>query len=62
MVSVMNVLGKDVSTALNVLGTLSGVKRSLSEVEVDVSKLSPGIYFLQLKTATASYMKKFVKQ
>ena len=53
-VSIMNVLGMDVSTPLN-------VRWSLSEVEVDVSQLPAGMYFLQFKTESGSVVKKFVK-
>ncbi|MES1181919.1 MAG: T9SS type A sorting domain-containing protein [Flavobacterium sp.] len=30
--------------------------------EIDISNLSPGIYFLQLQTETGSVVKKFVKE
>ena len=54
-ISIKNALGQDVSTPLN-------VRRPLSEVEVDVSNLAAGIYFLQLKTENGSMVRKFVKE
>jgi len=54
-ISIMNTLGMVVSAPFN-------VPRPLSGAEVDISKLTQGIYFLQLKTKYGSVVKKFVKQ
>ena len=51
----MSLLGQNVSAPLN-------VQRSLSEVEVDVSALPAGIYFLQLKSNVGIVTRKFVKE
>ncbi len=62
MVSVMNVMGQE---ALSY--SLSGVYpdnfgREGRGEAIDVSKLSAGIYFLQLKSESGRVVKKFVKE
>jgi hypothetical protein len=54
-VSIVDMLGRDVSTPLN-------VRSSLSSAEVDVSSLAPGIYFVKLTSEKGNWIRKFVKE
>jgi len=52
---IMNTLGQDVSTAINVHGPLS-------EVEVEVRKRSSGLYFVRIANEKEVWVGKFVKE
>ncbi len=59
-VSIMNVLGQEASPPFNL--TLNPSPGGEGSASIDVSKLHAGMYFLQIKTASGSFTKKFVKE